>query len=67
LNTAGEEFGDSRLQAAITGSSDLSAQACVDRIVGAVRAFTRGAVQSDDITVMVIRYLGEGRATPSAD
>jgi hypothetical protein len=30
----------------------------VERMLGAVRAFTRGAAQSDDITVMVLRYLG---------
>jgi serine phosphatase RsbU (regulator of sigma subunit) len=32
----------------------------VDRIVTDVRTFTKGAPQSDDITVMVIRYLGAG-------
>ena len=62
LNTAGDEFGDARLQAAITASSDLAPQACVDRVLGAVRGFARGAVQSDDITVMVIRYLGKDGA-----
>jgi serine phosphatase RsbU (regulator of sigma subunit) len=56
LNTLGEEFGDDRLQAVIEGATDLSAQALVDRLVGAVRAFTHGAPQSDDITAMVIKY-----------
>ena len=32
------------------------AQALVERIVARVRAFTKGAAQSDDITVMVVRY-----------
>ena len=60
LNSAGEEFGDSRLQDVTAGSHALTAQAIVDRIVAAVRTFTKGAPQSDDITVMVIRYLGNG-------
>ena len=40
------------------GARDRSAQSLVDAIVAAVREFTKGAPQSDDITVMVIRYLG---------
>ena len=60
LNTAGDEFGDSRLEAVTADTSALSAQAIVDRIVAAVRTFTKGAAQSDDITVMVVRYLGDG-------
>jgi sigma-B regulation protein RsbU (phosphoserine phosphatase) len=58
LNTAGEEFGDPRLEAAVLDAGLVPAQALVEHIVAAVRGFTRGAVQSDDITVMVIRYLG---------
>jgi phosphoserine phosphatase RsbU/P len=58
LNRAGEEFGDERLQAAVEGVDDLPAHALVERVIGAVREFTRGAPQSDDITVMVLRYLG---------
>ena len=38
-----------------------SAQALVEQIIAAVQAFTKGAAQSDDITVMVIRYLGPAR------
>jgi phosphoserine phosphatase RsbU/P len=60
LNTAGDEFGDPRLEAVTANTGALSAQAIVDRIVAAVRTFTKGAAQSDDITVMVIRYLGDG-------
>jgi sigma-B regulation protein RsbU (phosphoserine phosphatase) len=60
LNSAGEEFGDARLQSVAQSVGQASAQTIVDRIVSDVRAFTRGAAQSDDITVMVIRYLGAG-------
>jgi serine phosphatase RsbU (regulator of sigma subunit) len=58
FNMAGEEFGDARVQDVTQAAPDVAAPALVDRITGAVRAFTTGAVQSDDITVMVIRYLG---------
>jgi len=58
LNSAGEEFGDDRLQKEAERSGTDPATAVVERIVGAVRTFTKGAAQSDDITVMVIRYLG---------
>ena len=58
MSSEGEEFGDPRLQAAIEGATDQSAEALVDRLVSAVRLFTRGAAQSDDITAMIIRYLG---------
>jgi serine phosphatase RsbU (regulator of sigma subunit) len=60
LDSAGEEFGDDRLIASIADVTALPAQTVVDRIVTAVRGFTKGAPQSDDITVMVIRYLGAG-------
>jgi len=60
LNTAGDEYGEARLQEVAEAAGALPAQAIVDRVVTAVRAFTKGAAQSDDITVMVIRYLGAG-------
>jgi sigma-B regulation protein RsbU (phosphoserine phosphatase) len=60
LNSAGEEFGDDRLQAAAEEAGDAPAMALVDRLIGVVKTFTKGAAQSDDITVMVIRYLGAG-------
>ena len=60
LNSAGDEFGDDRLEEVTAETGAMTAQAIVDRIVAAVRAFTKGAAQSDDITVMVIRYLGNG-------
>jgi len=60
LNSDGEEFGDARLLEVVEGAARSGAQSQVEGIVAAVREFTRGAAQSDDITVMVVRYLGAG-------
>lgn len=60
LSTGGEEFGDDRLQAVVESVGAAPAAEVVDRIVAEVRQFTKGAPQSDDITVMVIRYRGTG-------
>jgi sigma-B regulation protein RsbU (phosphoserine phosphatase) len=60
MNIAGEEFGDARLlEVAQAGVKD-TVQGLVDRVIAAVRAFAKGAPQSDDITVMILRYLGTG-------
>ena len=61
LNSAGEEFGDDRLQAVVQPVRQQPAAEIVDRLVAAVREFTRGAPQSDDITAMAVRYLGDRR------
>ena len=60
LNAGGDEFGDARLEEVASAVKDQSSSEIVERIVSAVRTFTKGAPQSDDITVMVIRYLGAG-------
>jgi sigma-B regulation protein RsbU (phosphoserine phosphatase) len=58
MNSAGDEFGEDRVQQVTLSGAALSAQAVVERIVAAVREFTRGAPQSDDITAMAVRFLG---------
>jgi sigma-B regulation protein RsbU (phosphoserine phosphatase) len=60
LSQSGEEFGDARLLEVSEPAVNGTSQALVERVVASVRAFTKGAAQSDDITVMVIRYLGAG-------
>jgi sigma-B regulation protein RsbU (phosphoserine phosphatase) len=58
LNAAGEEFGDARLEEVASAMKDSPSADIVERIVAAVKLFTKGAPQSDDITAMAIRYLG---------
>ncbi|MEZ5318641.1 MAG: SpoIIE family protein phosphatase [Vicinamibacterales bacterium] len=60
LDRAGQEFGDDRLQAVVEAARDETPAAIVDRVIGAVQAFSAGAPQSDDITAMVIRFVGAG-------
>ncbi len=64
MNGAGDEFGDERLLAAIRAAhatdDEIDAPRLVDDVIAAVRVFTAGAAQSDDITAMVVRYRGQG-------
>jgi serine phosphatase RsbU (regulator of sigma subunit) len=57
-NAAGEFFGKKRLQATVAAHSAEPCQAVHDAIQGAVSAFTQGAEQSDDITLLVLEYRG---------
>jgi len=58
LNAAGEEFGDPRIEAAICGGCTGAAEV-LERLVDTVRDFCAGALQSDDMTVVVLRYKGQ--------
>lgn len=58
LDSAGEEFGDDRVLASIQAVAGTNAQTLVTQVFDAVRDFTAGTAQGDDITAMVIRYLG---------
>jgi serine phosphatase RsbU (regulator of sigma subunit)/pSer/pThr/pTyr-binding forkhead associated (FHA) protein len=58
FSPAGEEFGDGRVLETVSAEAGLPVGAIVDRLIAAVRAFTEGAMQGDDITAMVIRYTG---------
>jgi sigma-B regulation protein RsbU (phosphoserine phosphatase) len=51
-------FGDTRLRAILETMADAPVEGVVKRLMGEVRAFVGFAPQSDDITVMAIRYLG---------
>ncbi|MGA7834922.1 MAG: SpoIIE family protein phosphatase, partial [Acidimicrobiales bacterium] len=50
-------FEVSGLSAALAGQQDLPVEALQQSILESVRAFTRGAHQSDDLTLLVVRYL----------
>jgi sigma-B regulation protein RsbU (phosphoserine phosphatase) len=58
LSVTDEEFGEKRLQQLIERNPDASPQEMLDQVLAAVRDFTRGAVQNDDVTALVVRYVG---------
>jgi phosphoserine phosphatase RsbU/P len=56
LNTADEFYGEDRLLAVLAASTGGSAAAIVKDVMDDVRTFAAGAKQSDDITVLAVRY-----------
>ena len=58
LSVDGEEYGESRILAVAERQGDAAPQELLQAIFADVRAFTRGAAQSDDITALVLRYSG---------
>ncbi len=58
LDSADEEFGDDRILASVQAAAGTNAQTLLTQVFDAVRDFTAGTAQGDDITAMVIRYLG---------
>jgi sigma-B regulation protein RsbU (phosphoserine phosphatase) len=54
-NPQGEEFGEERLAEILTASADLSAIELERIILQAVRDWTGGADQEDDLTLVVVK------------
>jgi serine phosphatase RsbU (regulator of sigma subunit) len=58
MNPAGEEFTDDRLLACVDRHRGESPQAALDAVLAEVKAFCGDATQSDDVTVVLVRYNG---------
>jgi serine phosphatase RsbU (regulator of sigma subunit) len=58
VNMEGDEFGDERLIASFQSRRALPLQEILDGLMADVRAFADGAVQNDDITMLLMRYEG---------
>ncbi len=58
MNTSEEEFGDDRLLASVLEHQGYAPRELLDELLRAVREFTEGAVQNDDVTALVIHYRG---------
>src|SRR5918995_6638100 len=58
LSLLGEEYGEERLLECATQFRDKSVPDLLEGILASVRQFTVGAVQSDDVTALVLRYVG---------
>jgi serine phosphatase RsbU (regulator of sigma subunit) len=63
LNVKEDRFGLERVLDALRDDSQSTAPERVKAIAGKVRAFERGRVPADDLTILALRYLGE---TPDA-
>jgi sigma-B regulation protein RsbU (phosphoserine phosphatase) len=59
MSREAEEYGEARLEAVLRRSSALSAQEVIAAIHQDVLRHAQGAQQSDDITMMVVRSLGD--------
>ena len=60
LNACGEEFSDDRLLACLSVNRAGGPQEILDALLQEVRAFCGDAPQSDDVTIVMVRYDGVG-------
>ena len=58
LSASGEEYGEARLLECVEANRTKSVPDLLDSVLASVRAFAAGAVQSDDVTALVVRYVG---------
>jgi phosphoserine phosphatase RsbU/P len=58
LNEAGEEYSDDRLLACLNANRTRAPQQILDSLLRDVRAFCGDAPQSDDVTIVMMRYEG---------
>jgi serine phosphatase RsbU (regulator of sigma subunit) len=58
LSLTGEEFEEARIRATIETTLADPAETVLQTLLAAVKTFSQGAVQNDDVTAMVVRYLG---------
>jgi ketosteroid isomerase-like protein len=59
LSVTGLEFGEDRLASVIRAERDQAPAALVHHILEAVKSFADGARQTDDVTVFVLKYVGQ--------
>jgi sigma-B regulation protein RsbU (phosphoserine phosphatase) len=59
MNLVEEPFGEKRLEAVLMQSAHLSVDEMLSAVTAAVAEFAGAAPQSDDITCLVVRYLGD--------
>ena len=64
MNQDGEQFSPERLANSLRRVNGSRVEDIVGDVVGNVKAFTAGAPQSDDMTILAIRYEGNGH-TPA--
>jgi sigma-B regulation protein RsbU (phosphoserine phosphatase) len=60
-NQAGDEFGRDRLVEALIGRHGAKPEVALEQVLSAVKQFSQGAAQADDITLLILRYRGTAR------
>ena len=58
FSAEGKMYGDERLHAFLQNKDHLSCQGIIDEVWNDVETFAKDAPQSDDITMLTVRYLG---------
>src|SRR4029453_9300388 len=58
MNEASEEFGDDNLVALVRNRHGQDPRKLLEELIREVKKFTGDALQSDDVTMMVVRYEG---------
>lgn len=56
MSASGDEYGESRIVTVAEQSASLEPKQLLEAVFADVKAFAKGAAQSDDITAMVLRY-----------
>jgi sigma-B regulation protein RsbU (phosphoserine phosphatase) len=56
MNPTGDEYGDSRIQEAISPNWLEPSDAVLQQLLRSVRAFAQDAPQNDDVTALIVRY-----------
>ncbi len=56
VNDADELFSEERLAGVLAGSAEMEIKAVIEEVMASIGRFSEGVPQSDDITMMVIRY-----------
>jgi sigma-B regulation protein RsbU (phosphoserine phosphatase) len=57
FNLAGAQYGDAQLQTTVANIELKDAEMTVSRVIADIKAFTVGAEQFDDITLLAVRFL----------
>ncbi len=57
---AGNEFGDERIESLVKQNGTLAPPALLDRLLQEVTLFSAGAPARDDLTIVVLKYHGDG-------
>jgi sigma-B regulation protein RsbU (phosphoserine phosphatase) len=58
-DAGGDEFGEERLLSCVKANSDLSPTDLMECLLSTVHQFSAGTAQSDDLTMLVLRYTGD--------